>query len=232
MRCLSTFSGCGWAYGFTFTLLPQQTLPQIWESWLKSYLMQVSNPCHYILAEGAEPCKLYPMSISYIYEVFECLLRLWMGIWLHNHTITITDATPDLWELAEILPDARVQTMHLLFDWGCRTFQTASHVHVILNEVFEHLLRLWMGIWLHIHIVTTTDTYLDLWKLAKIQPFASVKTMQKNFGWGCRILPNAFHVHLIHIWGVWVPSQVVDGYMASHSHRYHHSCFPRFVRVG
>jgi hypothetical protein len=31
-----------------------------------------------------------------------------------------------------------------------------------INEVFEHLLRLWMGIRLHKHIVTTTDTSLDL----------------------------------------------------------------------
>jgi hypothetical protein len=56
----------------------------------------------------------------HIYEVFEHLLRLWMGIWLHIHTITTTDVSPDLWELAEILPDASVQTMPLCFDWGCR----------------------------------------------------------------------------------------------------------------
>jgi hypothetical protein len=29
-------------------------------------------------------------------------------------------------------------------------------------ERFEHLLRLWTGIWLHIHTVTSTDTSLDL----------------------------------------------------------------------
>ena len=166
MRCLSTFSGCGWAYGFTLTPLPPQTLPQICESWLKSYLMQVCKPCHYTLVEAVEPFKLHPMSMSYIYEVFEHLLRLWMGIWLHTHTITTTDTSPDLWELAEILPDASVQTMPLCFDWGCRTFQTASHVHGIPIE------------------------------------------------------------------GVWAPSQVVDGYMASHSHHYHHRHFPRFVIVG
>ncbi len=31
--------------------------------------------------------------MSYIYEVFEHLLRLWMGTWLHTHTITTTDAS-------------------------------------------------------------------------------------------------------------------------------------------
>ncbi len=166
MRGLSTFSGFGWAYCFMLTPLQPLTLPQIWESLLKSYLIQVCKQWHYILAEAVEHFKLHPMSMSYIYDVFEHLHRLWMGIWLHNHTVTTTDASPNLWELAEILPDASVQTMPLHFDWGFTTFQTTSHVHVI------------------------------------------------------------------HILGVWVPSQVVDGHMASHSHQYHHRRFPRFVRDG
>ncbi len=161
MRCLRTFSGCWWAYGFTLTSLPPQTLPMICESWLKSDLMQVCKPCHY---KPVEPFKLHPMSMPSIYEVFECLLRLWMGIWLDTEIITIT--SPDLWELAEILPDASVQTMPLHFHWGCRTFLTA------------------------------------------------------------------YYIHVIHIWGVWAPSQVVDGHMASHSHRYDHRCFPRSWEVG
>ncbi len=166
MSGLSTFSGCGWAYGFTLTPLPPQTLPQIWERFLRSHLIQVFKPCHYILTIAVEPFKLHPMSMWYKYEVFEHLLRLWMGIWLHTHAVTTTDASPDSKKLAEILSDASVQIMLLRFDWGCRTFQTASHVHVI------------------------------------------------------------------HVWGVWAPSQVVDGRMASHSRHYHHRHFPRFVRVG
>jgi hypothetical protein len=78
--CLSTFSGCGWSYSFTLTPLPPQTLPQICESWLKSYLMQVCKPCHYALVEAVEPFYFPPMTIAYLYEVFEHLLRLWMGI--------------------------------------------------------------------------------------------------------------------------------------------------------
>jgi hypothetical protein len=166
MRCLSTFSGCRWAYGFTLTPLPPQMLPKICESWLKFYLMQVCKPCHNALIEAVEPFKLHPMSMAYLYEVFEHLLRLWMGIWLHIHILTTTDTSPYLWKLAEILPDASVQTMLLHFGWGCRTFQTA------------------------------------------------------------------FFFHGKPIWGVWAPSQVVDGHMASHSHCYHHSCFPRFVKDG
>ncbi len=85
-------------YGFTFTSLPPQMLPQSSESCLKSYLMQVCKPCHYTLVEAVEPFKLHPMSTWYMYEVFEHLLRLWMGIWLHTHSVTITDTSPDLWE--------------------------------------------------------------------------------------------------------------------------------------
>ena len=162
MRCLSTFSGCGWAYGFTFSsLLYRHFLRFVRVRWNITWCK-----CANQLIEAVEPWKLYPMTISYIYEVFECLLRLWMGVWLHNHFVTTTDASPDLGKLVEILPDASVQTMPLCFGWGCRTFQTASHFHGI------------------------------------------------------------------HIWEVWGLSKVVDGHMASHSHHYHHRCFPWFGEVG
>ncbi len=47
--------------------------------------------------------------MSYIYKVFEHLKQLWMGIWQHTHTVTTTEVSPDLGELAEILDDASVQ---------------------------------------------------------------------------------------------------------------------------
>jgi hypothetical protein len=74
----------------------------------KIHPMQVCKPCNYALVDAVEPCKLHPMSMSFIYKVFECLLRFWMGIWLPNHINTTTDAPPDLGELAEMLPDASV----------------------------------------------------------------------------------------------------------------------------
>ncbi len=165
MQALSTFSGCRWAYGFTFTLLPPQTLPQICESWLKSYLMQMCKTCHYAFFEELEHFKLHPMSMPYIDELFECLLRLWMGICLHIHFVSTTDTSPDLGKLPKLLPFASMQTMQLHFGWGYRTFQTASH----------------------------------------------------DYG--------------IPIWGDWASSQEVHGHMAAHSHCYHHRHFPRFVRV-
>jgi hypothetical protein len=113
MRGLSIFSGCGWAYGLTLTLIPPKMIPQICESWLKTYLMQACKPCQYAFIEAD---KLHPMSMSYMYEVFKVLLRLMMGILLHTHTVTTTDASPDIGKLVEILPDASVQTMPLCFD--------------------------------------------------------------------------------------------------------------------
>jgi hypothetical protein len=58
--------------------------------------MQVCKPCHYALSEAVEPFKLHAMSMPYLYERFEYLLRLWMGIWLHIHIVTITDTSVDL----------------------------------------------------------------------------------------------------------------------------------------
>ncbi len=86
MRCLSTFSGCGWADGFTFTSLPPQTLPQICKSWLKSYLMQVCKPCHYALIEAVEPFKLHPMSMASIY--MRCLKTFSDCGWAYGFTLT------------------------------------------------------------------------------------------------------------------------------------------------
>ncbi len=220
MRCLSTFSGCGWAYGFTLTSLPPQTFSQICESWVKSYLMQVCKPCHYALVEAVEPFKLHSMSMPYMYERFEHLLRLWMCIWLQIHSITTTDASPDLGKFTEILPDAIVKTMPLCFDWGCRTLQTASHIHVIHIWGVWALLRIWMVIWLHTHTVTTTDVSPDLWDLAEILPDASVQTMPLCFGWGCRTFQTASHVmsyiyevfeHLLRLWmGIWLHNHTIN----------------------
>ena len=65
------------------------------------------------MVEAVEPFKLYPTSTAYIYKVFEHLKQLWMGIWQHTHTITTTEVSPDLGELAEILDDVRVEMIPL-----------------------------------------------------------------------------------------------------------------------
>jgi hypothetical protein len=70
---------------------------------------------HYAIIEAVEPFKLHPTSISYIYKVFEHLKQLWMGIWQHIHTVTTTDESPNLGELAEIIDDVNVKTIPLSY---------------------------------------------------------------------------------------------------------------------
>ncbi len=138
MRCVSAFSGCGWAYGFTFTPLPPQTVPQICESWLKSNLMQVCKPCHY---KAVEPFKLQPMSMAYICERFEHLLRLWMGIWLHIHTITTTDCSPDLCWLKSYLMQV-CKSCHYNSVEAVEPFKLHPMSMAYLYGMFEQFLRL------------------------------------------------------------------------------------------
>jgi hypothetical protein len=51
--------------------------------------------------------------MPYIYKVFEHLKQLWMGIWQLTHTITTTDVSQDLGELAEIIDDVSVEMIPL-----------------------------------------------------------------------------------------------------------------------
>jgi hypothetical protein len=54
--------------------------------------------------------------MSYIYKVFEHLRQLsWMGIWQHIHTVTTTEVSPDLGELAEIIDDVSVEMIPLRY---------------------------------------------------------------------------------------------------------------------
>ena len=65
------------------------------------------------MVEAVEPFKMHPTSMSYLYEVFEHLQLLGMGIWMHIHSVTTTDVSPDLGELAKSLGDVSVQTIPL-----------------------------------------------------------------------------------------------------------------------
>jgi hypothetical protein len=93
--------------------------------------MSVWKWSQYTIIEAVEPFKLHPTSMSYIYKVFEHLEQLWMGIWQHTHTVTTTEVFPDFGEFTEILDDVSVEIIPLCYRWGCRTFQTASHIHII-----------------------------------------------------------------------------------------------------
>ncbi len=147
------FSGCGWAYGFTLTLLLPQTFPQNCESWLKYHLVQVCKPCPYALIEAVEPFKLHPISMPYIYERFEHLLRLLMGIWLHIHILP-PQTLPQIWESWRKSYLMQVcKPCHYSLIEAVELFKLHPIFMAYIYERFEHLLRLRMGIWLHIHIL-------------------------------------------------------------------------------
>jgi hypothetical protein len=65
------------------------------------------------MVEAVEPFKLHITSMSYLYEVFEHLQLLCIDVRMHIHSITSTDVSPDLGELAESLGDVGVQTIPL-----------------------------------------------------------------------------------------------------------------------
>jgi hypothetical protein len=67
------------------------------------------------MLEAIEPFKLHITSMSYLYEVFEHLQLLCIDIWMHIHSVTTTDVSQDLGELAESLGDVSVQT--ILLGW-------------------------------------------------------------------------------------------------------------------
>jgi hypothetical protein len=121
--------------------------------------MQECKPYHYAIVEAVEPFKLHITSMSYLYEVLEHLQLLGMGIWMHIHSVTTTDVSIDLGELAESLGDVSVQTIPIRNGQGCRTFQMHITSMSYLYEIFEHLQLLCIDIyiWMHIHSVTTTD---------------------------------------------------------------------------
>ena len=50
-----------------------------------------------------------------------------------------------------------------------------------IYKVFEHLKQLWMGIWQHTHIVTTTEVLPDLGEFAEILDDASVEMIPLRY---------------------------------------------------
>ena len=51
-----------------------------------------------------------------------------------------------------------------------------------IYKVFEHLKQLWMGIWHHIHAITTTELSPDLGELAEILDDVSVEMIPLRYG--------------------------------------------------
>jgi len=67
------------------------------------------------MVEAVEPFKLHPTSMSYIYNMFEHIKQLWMGIWQHTHTVTTTEHSLDLGKFTEIVDDVSVEMIPLRY---------------------------------------------------------------------------------------------------------------------
>ena len=68
-----------------------------------------------------------------------------------------------------------------------------------IYKVFEHFKQLWMGIWQHIHAITTTELSPDLGELAEILDDVSVEMIPLRYHLGCRTFQTASHIYVIHI---------------------------------
>jgi hypothetical protein len=123
--------------------------PQICESWLKFYLMQVCKPCHYALIVAVEPFKLHPMSLSYIHMVFEYLLRFWTGIWLYTLTLLPPQMLPKICEswLKSYLMQMCKPCHYALIE-AVEPFKLHPISMAYMYKRFEYLFRMWMAIWL------------------------------------------------------------------------------------
>jgi hypothetical protein len=124
-----------------------------------------------------------PTSMSYLYEVFEHLQLMGIDIWMHTHTVTTTDFVPRFGRVGWN-PRWCKSANHTTYSWGCRTFQTAHHIHVI---------PIW-GVWapstvVYRHMDAHSHCYHNrcfsrFGKLVEILGDARVQTIPLRNGWG------------------------------------------------
>ena len=188
--------------------------------------MKVCKQCHHAMVGAVKPFKLHDSSMSNIYKVFEHLLLLWIGIWMHPHTLAIADVHPQCcrvdWKLMWLRHANNGTT---LYDWGCKTFQTGSHIHFI--HVHVH------GVWAPSAVVdrnmdatlTISDIHPQCCRVAwKLMSWRRANNATTLYDWGCKSYHTGSHIHVIHIQGVWVPSAVVDWHMNAPTHPCHSRC--------
>jgi hypothetical protein len=118
--------------------------------------------------QGAEVEALTKHGIVFTYtpiiwNVTDKLHKLWIGIWIHHHTITTTCAGLDL---GSQLKSYGTSGQHKWCEGA--VVEAPTQHRIVLTyalkiwKVFDKLHKLWMGIWIHHHIITTTCAGLDL----------------------------------------------------------------------
>jgi len=163
-------------------------------------MMSVWKWSQYAIVEAVELFKLHPTSMSYTNKVFEHLKQLWMGIWQHIHTVATTEVSPDFGELlAEILDDVSLEMIPVCYWWGCRTFQTASHIYVI------HILGVWTPETVmdghmpaHSHRYHHRGVSPDLGEFTELIDDVSLEMIPVRYRWSCRTFQTASHIYVIH----------------------------------
>ena len=129
------------------------------------------------------PCHTYTRCLS----TFYCCGYAY--IWMHPSTLAIANIDPQYCRVDWILRWRwrRANNYTTLNDWGCKTFQTGSHFHVI------HI----QGVWAPSAVV---DRHMN------------APTHNWLYDWGCKTFQTGSHIHFIHVHvhGVWAPSAVVD----------------------
>ena len=110
--------------------------------------------------------------------------------------------------------DVSVETMPLRYDWGCRTYQTASHIHVIYTSCLWTPSTVVNG-----HMAAQAHHYhhrcFPRFRRVDWNPSRWCKcseTMSLHHSWGCTTFQTASHIHVIHIWSDWAPLTAVNGY--------------------
>jgi hypothetical protein len=90
------------------------------------------------MVEADSHFKLLPISILYMYKVFEHIDMLSMGIWLHPYTVIPTPLGSDFGVLGHLWSQNDVVTSELML--------TASRLHLRHYKVFEYIDMLSIGI--------------------------------------------------------------------------------------
>jgi hypothetical protein len=67
---------------------------------------------------------------------------------------------------------------------GVEPFKLHPTSMSFIYKVFEYFKQLWMGVWQHIHTITTTDVSPDLGEFTEILDDLSVEMIPIRYHWG------------------------------------------------
>ena len=102
---------------------------------------------------------------------------------MYPHTITNSNITPDIGELADILDYMTLcKQCHFGMVEAVRPFKLDLITIAYICKVFEYLLLLWKCIWLYPHIITTSKSPPDVGKFHEILDDDIVKMMALCYG--------------------------------------------------